>query len=158
MTVMIELPLLEGLSTHHVFYDFPSLHVSSPLLFCRLLALCQYQSDRVHILHWHSTAITYYTIGVIKGVGDCGLLGWCGCREVKMEYRFFLASVLEYLTVYLFLYFFFCFFSPQLPRPNLSGLGILCNNVHAGREWSSQSFYYYAFMFSYSHQKCRLMA
>ena len=60
-------PLIRGLSTHHVFYDFPSLHVSSPLLFCRLLALCQYQSDRVHILHWHSTAITYYTIGVIKG-------------------------------------------------------------------------------------------
>ncbi|KHE84684.1 hypothetical protein GE21DRAFT_1308419 [Neurospora crassa] len=112
MTVMIELPLLEGLSTHHVFYDFPSLHVSSPLLFCRLLALCQYQSDRIHILHWHNTAITYYTIGVIKGGWRVRLLGWCGCREVKMEY--------------------------------VNGL--------------PSHFYYYAFMFSYSHQKCRLMA
>lgn len=118
MTVMIELPLLEGLSTHHVFYDFPSLHVSSPLLFCRLLALCQYQSDRVHILYWHSTAITYYTNGVIKGGWRLRLLGWCGCREVKMEYGFFfLASVLEYLTVYLFLYFFSGFFFSPIASP-----------------------------------------
>ena len=96
---MIELPLLEGLSTHYVIYDSLSLHVTSLLLFLRLLASVSTRASGFTYLHWYRTSITHYTIGVIHGVWGCGFWGCAGARRPKWNTSFWLLS-----SIYLFLY------------------------------------------------------
>lgn len=105
-------------------------------------------------LHWNRAGITYYTIGVLNGIWGLRLLGWCGCREVKMEYGF-LASVFEYLTVYLFLYPFFFFIAS--PEPVMSS-DSLQQRTRGKRMVFPVIFIIMHFCFSCSYLKCRLTA
>lgn len=145
---MIELPLLEGLSTHHVFYDFPSLHLSSSLLSLRCgRNLSVPERQGLHIdTGIERASRTTYTTGVIKGAWVSRPLGWYGCREVKMEHGY-LASVFDLL---IFVPFFFSLFDCFDRTCHV--FGFFAPNAHEGREWSSQSsFRYLAFSCFLAH-------